>query len=45
MQRRQQTHEVSSKKMVDLVKRLEEALFKSATTTVCYILFFPSRLS
>ncbi|KAL0289036.1 UNVERIFIED_CONTAM: Histone acetyltransferase HAC1 [Sesamum calycinum] len=42
MQRRQQSHEVSTKKMIDLVKRLEEGLFKSATTKACYffILFF-----
>ncbi|XP_057786527.1 histone acetyltransferase HAC1-like isoform X2 [Salvia miltiorrhiza] len=37
MQRRQQSHEVSQKKMLDLVKRLEEALFKSATTTDEYL--------
>ncbi|XP_047947725.1 histone acetyltransferase HAC1-like isoform X1 [Salvia hispanica] len=37
MQRRQQSHEVSQKKMIDLVKRLEEALFKSAKTTEEYL--------
>ncbi|KAL8511296.1 hypothetical protein ACS0TY_017921 [Phlomoides rotata] len=37
MQRRQQSHEVPKKKMVDLVKRLEEALFKSAKTTDEYL--------
>ncbi|XP_042037669.1 histone acetyltransferase HAC1-like isoform X1 [Salvia splendens] len=37
MQRRQQSHEVSRKKMIDLVKRLEEALFKSAMTTDEYL--------
>ncbi|KAL0319949.1 UNVERIFIED_CONTAM: Histone acetyltransferase HAC1 [Sesamum radiatum] len=37
MQRRQQSHEVPTKKMIDLVKRLEEALFKSATTTEEYL--------
>ncbi|PIN09129.1 Histone acetyltransferase [Handroanthus impetiginosus] len=37
MQRRQQSHEVPTKKMMDLVKRLEEALFKSATTTEEYL--------
>ncbi|KAH6763618.1 histone acetyltransferase of the CBP family 12 [Perilla frutescens var. frutescens] len=37
MQRRQQSHEVSNKKMIDLVKRLEEALFKSARTTDEYL--------
>lgn len=40
MQRRQQSHEVPNKKLIDLVKRLEEALFKSARTTVCCIFFF-----
>ncbi|KAL0311281.1 UNVERIFIED_CONTAM: Histone acetyltransferase HAC1 [Sesamum angustifolium] len=37
MQRRQQSHEVPTKRMIDLVKRLEEALFKSATTTEEYL--------
>lgn len=40
MQRRQQSHEVPNKKLIDLVKRLEEALFKSARTTVSCIFFF-----
>lgn len=40
MQRRQPSHEVPQKKLMDLVKRLEEALFKSAKTTVCYVLCF-----
>ncbi|KAL3615302.1 hypothetical protein CASFOL_040963 [Castilleja foliolosa] len=37
MHRRPQSQEVPSKKMIDLVKRLEEALFKSATTTEEYL--------
>ncbi|XP_011100465.1 histone acetyltransferase HAC1 [Sesamum indicum] len=35
--RRQQSHEVPTKKMIDLVKRLEEGLFKSATTKEEYL--------
>ncbi|XP_051136089.1 histone acetyltransferase HAC1-like isoform X2 [Andrographis paniculata] len=37
MHRRHQSHEVPAKKMLDLVKRLEEALFKSAPTTEEYV--------
>ncbi|KAK6142414.1 hypothetical protein DH2020_022762 [Rehmannia glutinosa] len=37
MKRRHQSHEVPNRKMIDLVKRLEEALFKSATTTEEYL--------
>ncbi|KAL6561465.1 hypothetical protein OROMI_017066 [Orobanche minor] len=37
MQRRPQSQEVPNKKMSDLVKRLEEGLFKSATTTEEYL--------
>ncbi|CAA0837082.1 Histone acetyltransferase HAC12 [Striga hermonthica] len=37
MQRRPQSQDVPNKKMLDLVKRLEEALFKSATTTEEYL--------
>ncbi|KAK4427976.1 Histone acetyltransferase HAC12 [Sesamum alatum] len=37
MQWRQQSHEVPTKKMIDLVKRLEEGLFKSATTKEEYL--------
>ncbi|KZV44816.1 hypothetical protein F511_09859 [Dorcoceras hygrometricum] len=36
-QRRQQPHEAPSKKMIDLVKRLEEGLAKNATTMEEYI--------
>lgn len=38
MQRRQQSPEGSTKRMVDIVKRLEDGLFKSASTMVCYLL-------
>ncbi|KAK6134971.1 hypothetical protein DH2020_031255 [Rehmannia glutinosa] len=37
MQKRPQSHDVPNKKLVDLVKRLEEGLFKSATTKEEYI--------
>ncbi|KAG8364547.1 hypothetical protein BUALT_Bualt18G0008500 [Buddleja alternifolia] len=37
MQRRQRPNEVASGRMFDLVRRLEEALFKSATTTEEYL--------
>ncbi|KAK6142447.1 hypothetical protein DH2020_022795 [Rehmannia glutinosa] len=44
MKRRHQSHEVPNRKMIDLVKRLEEALFKSATTTKLISYFLSSLL-
>lgn len=40
LMQRQQAHEKPPKKVMDIVKRLEEGLFKSASTKVCYFLFF-----
>lgn len=45
---RQQAHEKPPKKVMDIVKRLEEGLFKSASTKVCYfssVLYLVERVS
>lgn len=36
---RPQTQEIPQKRVLDIVKRLEEALFKSAPSKVCYFGF------
>lgn len=40
VQRLQHAHEMPQKRVIDIVKRLEEALFKTAATKVYYIFFF-----
>lgn len=39
MHRRQQSNEGNTKKLMDLVKRLEDGLFKTASSKVCYLPF------
>lgn len=39
MHRQQQSNETTAKKVQDVVRRLEEGLFKTAATKVCYLCF------